>query len=506
MTFNRRKGSDMDQQFEKLYRSVVRQNQSWPDRSRDLLTKKASICDRASSFNLSKPSGAQTLGHHQGLPSATLLSSGTVFVDVQRSREKPKRGSTPWCHRSEDFNIWRLEDNPERKPVSRTRGGCEKKVFAGSRGTICVSSDEETVLDLNEWFPDEKDQNCISLFGEEQDSSPGVVLVDDRFCIPDDVVCVQENKDEAKRAKEDTVILDNDDRMSWHSAEDQGHAGLCQSCTALFTKMQGRRRNCKKSIESNPASLSCDQWMLMKRRPQNSLLSTRGKLWNSLKYIKKQAEIRGCSELCGKPVESCSRPSLFLQRNLSRCKIMEAHTRSKADRKRRLAASSPKQKEARPFRKQKVKPYKTNTQNGATGTEDDVVLWETGSCRPRDTAGKNASIVLQDSGDDADRARRRLSFDLSMQAAGQTEPKVGGRRTPGTAQSSRAHVKQRSEGRRKGSALTTPQYKDYSSHFSWLQNGGFKSMLANLDTKRTTVVIEEDHPSASEDIFCLRRI
>ncbi|XP_064848100.1 uncharacterized protein si:ch211-227n13.3 isoform X2 [Oncorhynchus masou masou] len=86
--------------------------------------------------------------------------------------------------------------------------------------------------------------------------------------------------------------------------------GLCLTCQRLHREAQrGRPTPLDKLTDNDPTSLSCDQWVLMKkwtpRRPQN----IKGRLWIHLGRIRHREQTRG-------EQPACSRPHIFLQRNL----------------------------------------------------------------------------------------------------------------------------------------------------------------------------------------------
>nr|XP_023998877.1 uncharacterized protein LOC112076271 isoform X1 [Salvelinus alpinus] len=88
--------------------------------------------------------------------------------------------------------------------------------------------------------------------------------------------------------------------------------GLCLTCQRLHREAKRRRHPpLDKLTDNDPTSLSCDQWVLMKkwtpRRPQN----VKGRLWIHLGRIRHREQTRG-------EQPACSRPHIFLQRNLRR--------------------------------------------------------------------------------------------------------------------------------------------------------------------------------------------
>lgn len=96
----------------------------------------------------------------------------------------------------------------------------------------------------------------------------------------------------------------------------------CRECERLFTKVRRWPSTNKKSRDKNPASLSCDMWVLLKKRhPQRRRHREKGLLWTSLSHIRKMlAQGSGFSAV--RTQMKCSRPHVFLQRILRRCKYL----------------------------------------------------------------------------------------------------------------------------------------------------------------------------------------
>ncbi|KAI7795305.1 hypothetical protein IRJ41_014315 [Triplophysa rosa] len=104
------------------------------------------------------------------------------------------------------------------------------------------------------------------------------------------------------------------------------NAARCRECKSLFSKMRRQTPSKTKNRDKNPASLSCDQWVLLKkwhpRHPQRGRHRKRGLLWTSLTQIRKLAVHGYDSADRNRTQTFCSRPHVFQQRNLSRCKYL----------------------------------------------------------------------------------------------------------------------------------------------------------------------------------------
>ncbi|XP_055040577.2 uncharacterized protein [Misgurnus anguillicaudatus] len=95
----------------------------------------------------------------------------------------------------------------------------------------------------------------------------------------------------------------------------------CRECESLFGKMRRQPPSKTKNRDKNPASLSCDQWILLKEwHPQKARHRKKGLLWTSLIQIRKLA-LQG-SVFKARSQTVCSRPHVFQQRNLRRCKYL----------------------------------------------------------------------------------------------------------------------------------------------------------------------------------------
>ncbi|XP_041057392.1 uncharacterized protein si:ch211-227n13.3 [Carcharodon carcharias] len=120
----------------------------------------------------------------------------------------------------------------------------------------------------------------------------------------------------------------NDDAISTNSGEDYRETVTCEACSEMFWKVVNKKATKKKGCASgkkqpyDPTSLSCDQWVLKKPLlPRNHLQKHRRAIWCLKKPIGASAQ----SEVTRKWIPRCSRPHVFLQRNLrsSRRKVDE---------------------------------------------------------------------------------------------------------------------------------------------------------------------------------------
>ncbi|XP_051957587.1 uncharacterized protein si:ch211-227n13.3 [Xyrauchen texanus] len=97
----------------------------------------------------------------------------------------------------------------------------------------------------------------------------------------------------------------------------------CRECESLFARMRRQPPPKTKSRDKNPASLSCDMWVLLKKwHPHKHRHKERGILWRSLSRIRKLASQCSDSVAINRTPAVCSRPHVFQQRNLRRCKYL----------------------------------------------------------------------------------------------------------------------------------------------------------------------------------------
>nr|XP_046264558.1 uncharacterized protein si:ch211-227n13.3 isoform X2 [Scatophagus argus]XP_046264559.1 uncharacterized protein si:ch211-227n13.3 isoform X2 [Scatophagus argus]XP_046264560.1 uncharacterized protein si:ch211-227n13.3 isoform X2 [Scatophagus argus] len=132
-----------------------------------------------------------------------------------------------------------------------------------------------------------------------------------------------------------------------HSNSAQKHS-LCSACQKLYHKAKKMKAPIKsKLLDSDPKSLTCDQWVLIKNWRPKRLPSARGKLLIHVHLVKKRLKVKDDArrtEKCvgGGQLSACSRPHTFLQRNLRRCVRVPVKKKRKNRRKRtRTDSQSP---------------------------------------------------------------------------------------------------------------------------------------------------------------------
>ncbi|XP_048390601.1 uncharacterized protein si:ch211-227n13.3 [Stegostoma tigrinum] len=118
------------------------------------------------------------------------------------------------------------------------------------------------------------------------------------------------------------LSCDEHDGISTNSGEDYRETVTCEACSNVFWKVINRKETKKRRVSHkkppyDPTSLSCDQWILKKPLlPRSHVQKSKREIW----YLKKSIGTSTQSEVSGKWVPRCSRPHVFLQRNLRSCK------------------------------------------------------------------------------------------------------------------------------------------------------------------------------------------
>ncbi|XP_047445079.1 uncharacterized protein si:ch211-227n13.3 isoform X2 [Mugil cephalus] len=108
---------------------------------------------------------------------------------------------------------------------------------------------------------------------------------------------------------------------------------LCSACRKLYQKAKRIKAPTKnKLLDNDPKSLTCDQWVLIKKWTPKRLPNSRGKL-----LVKKLWKQWGGVEASS---SSCSRPHAFLQRNLRRRVNVPTKKEKKNRRRKRARADS----------------------------------------------------------------------------------------------------------------------------------------------------------------------
>ncbi|XP_061652191.1 uncharacterized protein LOC133488413 isoform X1 [Phyllopteryx taeniolatus] len=115
-------------------------------------------------------------------------------------------------------------------------------------------------------------------------------------------------------------------------------AGLCSSCRKFYQRAKRLKTPIKdKLLDNDPTSLTCDQWVLLKKWNPSRLPHSSGKLSHCVLLL--HTRLKGKNQAKQNKQDghkhSCSRPHLFLQRNLWKpCKVPARKERKRKQGKR----------------------------------------------------------------------------------------------------------------------------------------------------------------------------
>ncbi|XP_043989269.1 uncharacterized protein si:ch211-227n13.3 [Gambusia affinis] len=116
---------------------------------------------------------------------------------------------------------------------------------------------------------------------------------------------------------------------------DELYRDVCSACHKLYEKAKRLKTPIRsKLLDNDPKSLTCDQWVLMKRWKPKGQPDARQK---SLSHIQLDD---GVVMRRGEQSSPCSRPHIFLKRNLRRASSMVKNQKKKKRRRRRRRDSS----------------------------------------------------------------------------------------------------------------------------------------------------------------------
>ncbi|XP_054889343.1 uncharacterized protein si:ch211-227n13.3 [Poeciliopsis prolifica] len=115
---------------------------------------------------------------------------------------------------------------------------------------------------------------------------------------------------------------------------DEFYSDLCSACHNLYKKAKRLKAPIRsKLLDNDPKSLTCDQWVLMKRWKPKGRPVARQK---SLSHIQLDD---GIVVRRGEQSSPCSRPHIFLKRNLRRASSMAENQKKKERRRKRTGRS-----------------------------------------------------------------------------------------------------------------------------------------------------------------------
>ncbi|KAM7378889.1 hypothetical protein PAMP_004481 [Pampus punctatissimus] len=193
------------------------------------------------------------------------------------------------------------EDVVQRQPRSKRRKRRQREADNDS-----VNTDEESGHDIIDLINRKHDAVCVTV---EDDGK--FVEVADKGVDESDEDCHSDN----------SSIVSGPSMLQINRPEKlRPSQGLCSACQKLHQKAKKTRIK-DKLLDNDPSSLSCDQWVLLKRWRPRRLPDARRNLLMHVREAKKRLAKKGGkqSEQYLEESSACSRPHAFLQRNLRRC-------------------------------------------------------------------------------------------------------------------------------------------------------------------------------------------
>ncbi|KAG7464165.1 hypothetical protein MATL_G00184240 [Megalops atlanticus] len=498
------KEADYDERFEMLYSSVVKQNSSW---SQTAMALSRSIRVRVSSSRQS-------------------LSKSFQAPAVRRSSRSQRTKPSHVQSLCEQKGSWPSRSRPEhgRAGVGAglRRGWRElTRASGGSDNASVVISDEGT--DWEELEEDEDGRISISLT-EAASSDTGSSVKEDRLWVLGDdglqsrehVISLLDTED--KDVVEVVGIVGNKDDVSDSSSTASGPTlpavapvpPRCKRCAELFRKMR-KLKHWKKSFNYDPTSLSCDQWVLNKIWRPRALSSIRGRLWAHLSRIRRRAQ--GCPGTAGAWTAraSCCRPHVFLHRNLRRCRAWDAVSHRKPSQMKvkpgasqstvRVGAGRGRKQRKRKLSEVGEEPRGEEPQGEGHQGEEPQAEQPQGDSQGSDSCSSEAGVLItagDGSSGDTGTACRRLDFDGVCVAADPLGQSEGPQPQNGVQQDLRTYSRLRGSAGRGSEAGGGSEAPRPERPFPWVRSGGFRAMLAQLETSRNMVVHELDYLSASK--------
>nr|XP_020479759.1 uncharacterized protein LOC109974090 isoform X2 [Monopterus albus]XP_020479760.1 uncharacterized protein LOC109974090 isoform X2 [Monopterus albus] len=106
--------------------------------------------------------------------------------------------------------------------------------------------------------------------------------------------------------------------FSYHAKDLRLTQQLCSACQKLYQKSRKMKKPIKsKLLDIDPKSMTCDQWVLIKQWRPRRLINSRGKLLLHVQLVMNKRKVRKHAKQSEQ--SACSRPHIFLKRNLRRC-------------------------------------------------------------------------------------------------------------------------------------------------------------------------------------------
>ncbi|GLD51375.1 uncharacterized protein AKAME5_000444600 [Lates japonicus] len=221
----------------------------------------------------------------------------------QASKKSPQRSPSP------------NEEVIQRKLRGKRRGAWQRKTKADEG---VVNTDKRSKRDIIDIINDTRDASVA-----EKDEGKFVAIADKGVDESDDDCC-----------SVNSSIASGPSLLPHTSPRKQRPAqGLCSACQKLYQRAKKMKAPIKnKLLDNDPKSLTCDQWVLIKKWMPRRLPNARGKLLIHVQRVTKKLRVKkGLKQHVGES-SACSRPHTFLQRNLRCC----VRATVKKDRKKKM--------------------------------------------------------------------------------------------------------------------------------------------------------------------------
>ncbi|TKS65976.1 hypothetical protein D9C73_000032 [Collichthys lucidus] len=206
-----------------------------------------------------------------------------------RRSSRPSKGSTKSRKRS---------PSPNKDVTQRMLSG--KRPKAGQRKTKGVNN-IGNVRDLIDIINSTNDAKHVA---EEEDGGKLLKLVDEGLDCSD----------------EDSVTsVASGPSLKWRPSPKKHRPlqGVCSACRKLYQKAKKMKAPLKnKLLDNNPKSLTCDQWVLLKKWTPRRLPNARGKLLAHIQLVRARLVVKNGAKQTKQCVEpsTCWRQHAFLQR------------------------------------------------------------------------------------------------------------------------------------------------------------------------------------------------
>ncbi|XP_018532971.1 uncharacterized protein si:ch211-227n13.3 isoform X2 [Lates calcarifer] len=206
----------------------------------------------------------------------------------QASKKSPQRSPSPH------------EEVIQRKLRGKRRGTWQRKTEADEG---VVNTDKKSKRDIIDIINDTRDASVA-----EKDEGKFVEIADKGVDESDDDCCSVNSS------------IASGPSLLPHTSKQRPAQGLCSACHKLYQRAKKMKAPIKnKLLNNDPKSLTCDQWVLIKKWMPRRLPNARGKLLIHVQRVTKKLRVKKRLKQHVGESSACSRPHTFLQRNLRCC-------------------------------------------------------------------------------------------------------------------------------------------------------------------------------------------